>query len=1001
MTSTLKLSLLGWPQAAWLNQTSATPIEGFVSDKALALLIYLACTAETQSRTKMTGLLWGDFPEDKARTSLRTALHNLNQLIEPHVDAQRKTLAFDHSHPHWLDTAEFRTLLRRHLPPTPTTPLTAEQAQGLMAAVALYQGDFLEGFYIDDAPEFEEWMLIERERLRQGMLDALAALIHHDLTAAQYETAISHTRRLLAMEPWREEAHRQLMLLLARQGDFNAALRQYDKCATLLDEELGVEPMPETAALRQRILQLRAQPPTSNLPPAENRFFGREAEAAELAQHLLQPETRLITLIGPGGVGKTRLALETAARYDHLFLDRACYVPLTAATSGEVLHTTLGRALGLTFRPPQRPLDQITEALAPRELLLVLDNAEHLVDEVAELVRHLLANAPQLTLLVTSRERLNLRQEWVFAVEGLPAETAARLFTHHAQRVGWGGGDGDENEQAIGRMVQLLGGLPLGLELAAAQLAHTTCGELAERLAQTLDVVASQWRDIPARHRSLRAIFEQSWQSLTPPEQQLFVQLSMFRGGFTGQAAVAVAGATPPLLAHLLAKSLLQRGSDGRYRCHEVLRQYAAERLAEGGEETAVATAHATYYLHQLQGQEGDDGQASLALIRTETDNVRWAWRTAARHGLAALLRVAITRLHQFYEMQGWFAEAQAQMQEAAEALQPIAEQVQATAEERLAYALARSHQAAFLMRLGQIGPAYTAAEQAAHWLASLPESLAAEHLIFNLNLQGILHMAKGEFEQAIATLEACAEACRQQNTVQLVKPLSNLGSLYMRQGRYAEGKAVLQEGIPLCRATNNVLGLSHFLSNLGGIHILLEEFAEAVGVLTEGLAIAQQMNNPHVAVVAHLNLAEAHLKLRQLPEAMAGAQAGLALAEKLGEQRMVARMGKLLAVAQHGAGEARAAWATLSAALTAAEQTGSPPVLLDVLDGVGQLWVAEGAMGRARPLLAFIAQHPAVESQHKENAERLLGAERPPVPAEQTLADVVQHIKGKLKYEV
>ena len=990
------MNLLGWPKVAWRHETTATPIEGFVSDKAQALLFYLATTRETHSRTKMTGLLWADFPEDKARTSLRTALHNLNQLVEPYLDAQRKTLAFAGEQPHWLDTAEFKTLLRRHLSPTPLTPA---QAEGLRAAVALYQGDFLEGFYIDDAPEFEEWMLLERERLRHLMLEALAALIHYDLTTAQYETAISHTRRLLAMEPWREEAHRQLMLLLARQGDFNAALRQYDKCAALLDEELGVEPMPETTALRDRILQLRAQPPTSNLPPLENRFFGRETESAELAQRLLQPETRLITLIGPGGVGKTRLALETAARYDHLFLDRACYVPLTAATSGEVLHTTLGRALGLAFAPPHSPLDQITNALRPCEMLLVLDNAEHLVDEVAELVRHLLVNAPHLTILLTSRERLNLRQEWVFAVDGLPPASAAPLFIYHAQRV-VRSFDGSAETEIIGRIVQLLGGLPLGLELAAAQLATTTCLELADTLAQTLDVVASQWRDMPARHRSLRAIFEQSWQSLTLPEQQLFGQLSIFRGGFTVPAAVAIARATPALLANLLAKSLLQRSADGRYSCHEVLRQYSAEILAQRGEQAAVATAHATHYLRPLAGQEGEALEAGLALIRTETDNVRQAWRTATEQHKAALLEPAITRLHQFYETQGWFVEGQERLREAADFLQPTATAETASADLRLAYGRLRSHHAAMLMRLGQIGLAMTTAEQAAAWLAGLPEGLAAEPRIFNLNLQGILYMATGNFEQAIITLEACAEACRQQNTVQLVKPLSNLGSLYMRQGRYAEGKAVLLEGIPLCRATNNVLGLSHFLTNLGGIHIILGELPEAVAALTEALAICQQLNNPHVELVVQLNLAEVHYKQGAFASAVADATAGLALAEKLGEMRMQARMGKLLAVAQHGAGETAVSWATMATALANAQQTASPPVILDVLDGVGVLWVAEGAMGLARPLLGFIAHHPAVESQHRENAQYLLAqlGGLPQRDDERELSEVVAEVQASLK---
>ena len=223
-----------------------------------------------------------------------------------------------------------------------------------------------------------------------------------------------------------------------------------------------------------------------------------------------------------------------------------------------------------------------------------------------------------------------------------------------------------------------------------------------------------------------------------------------------------------------------------------------------------------------------------------------------------------------------------------------------------------------------------------------------------------------------------------------------------MRQGRYVEGKAVLLEGIPLCRTTNNVLGLSHFLTNLGGIHIILGELPEAVAALTEALAICQQLNNPHVELVVQLNLAEVHYKQGAFASAVADATAGLALAEKLGEMRMQARMGKLLAVAQHGAGETAVGWSTITTALVTAQETASPPVILDVLDGVGVLWVAEGALALARPLLGFIAHHPAAESQHRENAERLLthlGGSVPPTDErelEAVVAESLVYLKAK-----
>lgn len=1014
MTELLKMTLLGWPKVYRLAHTAspdptpaATLVEGFVSDKAQALLYYLAITAETQSRTKMTGLLWGDFPEDNARTSLRTALHNLNQLVEPYLDAQRKTIAFNTALPHEIDVLVFQELVRQHGPRHGRAPLTAEQADALRHAAVLYQGDFLEGFYINDAPEFEEWLLVQRERLRQTMLDVLDTLIHHELSQAHYSAAVAYTRRLLAMEPWREEAHRQLMLLLARQGDFNSALRQYELCAAQLADELGVDPMPETSALHQRIQQLRAQPPTTNLPPLTESFFGRQAEMAEIAQRLLLPDCRLITLLGAGGVGKTRLALELATRYDHLFLDRVCYVPLTAVTTPEVLVTAVGQALGVAFTPHQPPVAQLLAHLQTREMLLLLDNGEHLVEPLADLVGQILGHTAEITILLTSRERLNLRTEWLFVLEGLPLPTAdptnaaVALFAHHARRV-QRQFDPTAELAAVSQICTLLGGLPLGIELAAAQLASATCAQIAAALTQTLDTVASNWRDVPARHRSLRAVFQQSWQALTPAEQQLFVRLSIFRGGFTAEAATAVGQSTAALLTGLASKSLVQRTvGTPRYAIHEVLRQYAAEYLAADGQTAAVASAHAAHYLRPLTGGEGE----LLSLVKMElvqeVDNIRVAWQWAAEQGAWWLLEPAITRLHQFYEAQGWFQEGAEQFRRAAEGMQKAVAHASPSAEQKLAVARLVSHHAAMLLRLGHVAQAQQLTAAAAEQLGQLPPALTTQPLIFNLNLQGILHMAGGEFERAIAVLEQCAAVCRRIQSPQLVKPLANLGALFMRQGRYEAGKQVLQEGLPLCRAAQNWGGLGHFLTNLGGIHLLLGELEAAEQTLAEAWQVCEQGNNPHGKVVVLLNWAEVAHHQGAWGVAIGRAEQAIALAEQVHDRRMQARGLKMLAVAQQAQGVVgpAAVGQNLGRGLELAQASASPPVVLDVLEGVAQVWVAQGKGEEARPLVALLLAHPATEAQHRATAERLVaqvGAVAPPADPVAALKAVVPQVLTK-----
>jgi hypothetical protein len=288
----------------------------------------------------------------------------------------------------------------------------------LRKAIELYRGDFLEGFHVRNAPGFEEWMLGEQERLRQLALQALHMLTTHHTMRGEYGAGVDYITRLLALDPWREEAHRQLMLLLARSGQRSAALAQYETCCRVLVEGLGVEPSAETTALYERI---RAAPERRhNLPPRPTSFVGREEELAVMGQHLANPDCRLLTVIGPGGIGKTRLALQVAAEQVDAFLHGVTFVPLASLLSAELLAPAIADALQLPLHGREAHKVQLLNHLRDKELLLVLDNFEHLVPTGLRLLLDILRAAPEVKLLVTSRERLNLRWEWVMALDGLP-----------------------------------------------------------------------------------------------------------------------------------------------------------------------------------------------------------------------------------------------------------------------------------------------------------------------------------------------------------------------------------------------------------------------------------------------------------------------------------------------------------------------------------------------------------------------------------------------------
>jgi DNA-binding SARP family transcriptional activator len=365
----LELKLLGSPEV-WLDGQAVT---GFRSGKARALLYYLAVTGRAQPRSVLAGLFWGGVAEHHARRSLTMTLSNLRQLIGSHLDIDRETVAFDANSPTWLDVAVFEAGV--------TAAPQGQAIDELKQAIALYRGDFLAGFYLHDAPEFEQWLLVERTRLRERVLQALHRLADHLAARADLPQAIETMRRLLALEPWREEAHRYLMLLLARDGQRSAALAQFEICRQMLAAELDVEPGTETITLYEQIragelsggdltsspLPLHSPAPLHNLPPQSTPFVGRERERAEIIRRLTDRHCRLLTLVGPGGIGKTRLALEVAQTLSHsvpaegFFGHGIYFTPLAAVSSTNGVVLALAEGIGLSFHGNASPKQQLLD----------------------------------------------------------------------------------------------------------------------------------------------------------------------------------------------------------------------------------------------------------------------------------------------------------------------------------------------------------------------------------------------------------------------------------------------------------------------------------------------------------------------------------------------------------------------------------------------------------------------------------------------------------------
>jgi DNA-binding SARP family transcriptional activator/predicted ATPase len=616
--TTLYLALLGQLSI----QQNGTSLGAFESQKTRAILCYLVVTAQKHSREALAGLLWPEMPEANARMNLRKAVIVLRRSVGEHIYVTRRSLAFNFDAPHWLDVSEFETAMAMSRELTPAT------VEAMKKALDLYQDDFLAQFNVRDAPPFEEWVLSQRARLREMALDGLYRLAAYYYHRGEYDLSLDYTRRLLALEPWREEAHRQQMLLLVKMGQRSQALMQYESCCQILAKELGITPSAETmdlaAAIRAgnfgmggggmmgrgepapvyQLLSQSSPPPFTSLPPVHNLpaqytpFVGREAEIGDIVQWLQDPTCRLLTLGGPGGIGKTRLALAAAQRFvDNKTEDASgkagvFFVPLNEVSSVKALASAIANALNFPFHASLDLKKQLVNFLRPKNLLLLLDNFEHLLDG-AELISEILTAAPFVKVLITSHQALHLQEEWFHLVQGMafPKDATAwsegkalenycavQLFVQSAYRARPGFSLIEEAEHVV-RICQLVEGMPLGIELAAAWVRALPCQVIAQELEQSLDLLTTTWQNLPPRHRSMRTVFDHSWQRLSAAERDVLQRLSVFQDGFQAETAATVAGASLPELACLIEKSLLQLTPTGSYRMPELLRQFCAGRL--------------------------------------------------------------------------------------------------------------------------------------------------------------------------------------------------------------------------------------------------------------------------------------------------------------------------------------------------------------------------------------------------------------------------------------
>ncbi|HPW56070.1 MAG: tetratricopeptide repeat protein [Thermoanaerobaculaceae bacterium] len=1000
------------------------------SAKTEVLLAYLVLAPGSHARAKLQGLLWPDLTEERAARNLRHALWDIRRTF---AAAGAGILVADRSRvaiaPHADVVVDARELITAY-----EALRGGRQPAPRLAIDALLQGELLDGVFLGDAPELEQWLLAERERLRAVAYDVLRALVALHRQQGDLTTALAQARALIELDPWREESHRTVMELLTQAGEPAAALAQFEECRRVLAEQLQTTPTADTVRLAERIRAFSgsvtgaADPPLirHNLPAQATPFVGRESEIAAVERLLLAPECRLVSLLGPGGIGKSRLALQVAQRQvlggctGRAFADGVWFVPPQEGGEAGGLAAAVARALALGESPGLGALAleaRLEDYLRHRRVLLILDGFEHLLPDAGALAA-LIAVAPLAKVLVTTRERLGLPGEWVVEVGGLAPlaaeddqSPAVQLFVQSARRARFGLELAVEERAAVAGLCAAVEGSPLAIELAGGWAGSLTVREIAAEVARHPGFLGS-------REGGLRAIFDSSWSRLGPEERRALAALSVFVGGCTREAAEAVAGASIDRLRRLVDTSFVRHEPSGRYTVHEVLRRFAQDELATDPAALERArAAHATYLAERLgslsSGAVGISQREILDEIGLELDNLQVAWRWAVAAARADLVEAFLGSLQTYAEARGWLRAAEALLGEAL---------VRFGADGAgLAVALLTAR-GSLRNRMGAYAAAVEDLDRALALVeGAQPRAAALAHLGATAYLQGRHGEARERLERAMedAGVPGLRAMCS-----------SLLGRVALEQGRHDDAEAAFETALALSRqagdshgagwATNQLGLMAYFRGALDAADRLFEEaldlartagdlalvkeaaiglgyvredrgnFGAARGYYREALAVSRESGDRRGEAHTLMVIGETHRRSGELEAARSFYRDALEIAGEIGSAYLVGLLTGNLAYLEAAAGRLDEAAAHVREVLRAYLEGGTVATVLPALVSAAEVLHRRGASARAVELLGLVFAHPANRQDHSIEAERVLvlvGAAVPPRTVKRHLA--------------
>jgi DNA-binding SARP family transcriptional activator len=1017
---------------------SDEPITAFNTDKVRALFIYLLVEkGQFFQRSHLAGLLWSDIPEEQALHNLRQAISLLRkatrEVDQSIIYADREMVGLQPKANVKVDVLEFTHLIkaayRYH---KNHNGLGTIDIIALRKAIDLYQNPFLDRYRLNVSPLFEEWLLITREKFDTAAMEGLAYLAGYYERRDERTNAIHMLRKIIHIMPWDEKAHYQLIQLLAQDGQWSAAQKQYASLVYYLKNDLNVSPDPQTVVLFD---QVRAQSLSSihskggtktlhNLPLMTSNFVGRQKEIANLSELVANPIIRLVNILGLGGIGKTRLALEITFFQYGVFGHGVFMVPLRNAHSFDEFLTAIGQILQIHFTDQYTKEQQVLGYCRQKQLLLLLDNLDELStnQQVQLFLEAMVKDCQHVMILVTSRQKVKINEETIFALDGLDFQEsresvdkaeelpdAVLLFEQKVQNTQRKFKISLENKALIIKLCRLVEGHPLAIELVAGSISGNVEQRIEETIEQGMSAYVSALANSQQHHQTLAAVFEVSWNRLTLQEKSDLAKLSVLKGGFTDDTVYKIYKIDAHSLSQLIDKSLLRIKVASRYDMHEIVRQFAELKCKQMGSWESAVQIVTDYYLNFLQEQaiffESGEQSSCLDWIERELNNIKVGWDWVLQTKQFSLLLEIVDVLYQYFNIRSRFTQG-------IDWLLVLKTQIEAEPEHQLLYAKVLNRIGSLAYRARKNELAKISLEKCYELLNQLDNdremalclvSLGAIELRYKKNYQkalenatqsmelyqnlqdpsgeayaayfkGIILNRMSDYDLAELTLQHSITLAREtRNERRMVAPLNVMGDIACIKGQYDKAKLFFEEALEIATHLGDRFNQGILLNNLATLFHYSKEYEKEKEVLLESLAICEEIGDQDGIALAYNNLCEVNIVKGEFEQAIINAEKGLAIGRQIGEEWTIIVSLNNLGEACTKLNQLDKAMELFSQAICKAQEIGSLDLVARIAVNIGMLMFWQGKKQGGQNWLIAAISHSAIEFDHKQKAIHLL----------------------------